>query len=295
MAYTTFVSAPSNASDSDFRTWAAGFIAAVIAVGFTQTADTGQIDTVTVTAPVAVNTMQGYAIFAWSDPTGGNPLTMKVEFGSTGTAVRPGIRVTFGNGSDGSGGITGNTYTTPIMGIGGNTTTTYTCAMSGDGASYWTFSLWLTSGTNHTQSIVFAVGRTKDATGADVADGIDMVGEYFVNAGRIRYQTYLPQNGGGLSKTMANIHCAAPPEGTGVYGTTLGQFPVFCSRGAADFPTTAAIMGFTTDYGGAGNVGSIVTCDLYNVQHSYLFSGDPNSNLTLAGNGNKSAILIRFE
>src|SRR4051794_36475295 len=85
-----------NSSDANFRAWVSAMIAAIVAGGWVQTSDTGQINTSTVLAPLVVSTSQGYAIFRSND-TGGslNEYYIKLEFGSGATsATRPALWIT---------------------------------------------------------------------------------------------------------------------------------------------------------------------------------------------------------
>lgn len=95
-------------TDADFRVWVAAIIAQLIAVGLTQTADTGQIDTATVTKAGASNTAQGYAIFRFNDTMQATrPLFLKFEFGSGSNTTNPGIWLTISDSTNGAGTMTG--------------------------------------------------------------------------------------------------------------------------------------------------------------------------------------------
>jgi hypothetical protein len=95
-------------SDATFRTWVAAVLDQLNDIGLTQTADTGQIDTATVSTPGAINTSQGYAIFRFNDTLQATkPIYFKIEFGSGTATTTPSIWMTIGTGSDGAGTITG--------------------------------------------------------------------------------------------------------------------------------------------------------------------------------------------
>ena len=93
--------------DAGYRAWIAEIIAQFLAVGLTQTADTGQVNTATVTRP-AISTLNAYAIFRFNDALHAtNPIFFKLDFGTATVANIPQMRVTVGRGSNGSGTITG--------------------------------------------------------------------------------------------------------------------------------------------------------------------------------------------
>lgn len=96
-------------SDAAFRIWIAEVITQLLAVGLTQTADTGQINTTTVTRPAVTNTSGGYVIFRFNDAAQATaPVFFKLEFGSGNPApASPTMWITVGGGSNGSGTLTG--------------------------------------------------------------------------------------------------------------------------------------------------------------------------------------------
>lgn len=93
-------------TDAEFRTWVAAVIADLTTL-LTQTADTGQINTATVTKPAAANAVQGYTMWHLNDglsPT----LYIKIEFGSGSQgSANPAMFFTAGFATDGAGTLTG--------------------------------------------------------------------------------------------------------------------------------------------------------------------------------------------
>lgn len=89
-------------TDAEFRTWVAAVIADLGTLGLLQTADTGQINTATVTKPGAANTVQGYTMWTLND--GLTNCFIKIEFGSGSTgALCPAMYFTVGWQTDGAG------------------------------------------------------------------------------------------------------------------------------------------------------------------------------------------------
>jgi len=165
-------------SDAAFRTWVAEFIARLLAVGLTQTADTGQINTATVTR-AAINTDAGYAIFRFNDTLQATaPIFIKVLFGSGASTSTPRVRVQIGTASNGSGTVSGlgsaNTDVINLNSVPASISTpygTYTCY----NATYGT--LWMTwkrfgGGAAGFGFGFFYIGRTTDSTGATTGDGV---------------------------------------------------------------------------------------------------------------------------
>jgi hypothetical protein len=287
MAISGFNSYPDNSTDTNFRAWGGGLSGALTAVGLAKTADTGQINWSTVTHPSTVGVWSGYEIRQFSDSIGNN-IVFKVEFGSgSGTATYPNTRWTFGNGSDGAGNITGNTKMITLSMSSGTSTTQYPCWASSNGA-YLTLCLW--NGYNG-PPLVLSVGRTKDNSGNDTTDGINIVYITYAAAS----STFLPANGGGSPVTNSWLHTAAPMgTGTGSYGTSLGVFPVYVSRGRADNPDMGAIVVFNNDFNGQYGSGAIFVEPFYGTNHTYQYcwmgnQWQPN------GNTQYASLALRYE
>ena len=94
-------------NDAEFRAWGSMFSGALAAVGMVQTSDTGQINWSTATRAASGGTA-GYEIWRMGDAMQSVfPVFIKFEYGSMSTDKIPGMRITVGSGSNGSGSITG--------------------------------------------------------------------------------------------------------------------------------------------------------------------------------------------
>jgi hypothetical protein len=295
MAYSTFSCAPDMTSDATFRAWASAISAALAAVGLTQTSDTGQINLTTVTKPGGASTMAGYQIWQFAALTG-NPIYFKIEYGTGNSTARPGLRFTFGNGSNGSGTITGNTYTTDILGAL-NSETSYPCMVSSIDGHTLGMCLWIVTGSN-TNSLQLAVGRTVDDTDNVTADGIDIAWSQAVGSANTMGHVYLPANGGGLPverKGAANIfHCLAPSVGTNTFGTQLGQNPLYLAHGAHGNPPGHALVIFIGDYGNAAGGGQVIESTIFGTTKYFLHPGYPGSTGSTNGNANINGLAVRY-
>ena len=98
---------PSNNTDALFRAWSQFIFDGMIAGGWVQTADTGQINFATVTRPTIANNARGYVILRMDDALQATvPVYLRLDFGSGGAANNMGLWVTLGAASDGAGAIT---------------------------------------------------------------------------------------------------------------------------------------------------------------------------------------------
>lgn len=89
------------------RTWCARVKTALTSAGLVQTSDTGQLDPATVALP-ATNADAGYLIYRFNDSTQGtDPIFLKVMPGRGNASSETRIRFQVGQGSNGSGTLTG--------------------------------------------------------------------------------------------------------------------------------------------------------------------------------------------
>jgi hypothetical protein len=190
MTTSTYSSVIAHTNDATFRTWVADLLAALDAMpDITRTADTGQINTATVTRP-AVNTSAGYAMYRFNDALQAtSPVFLRIDFGTAAAAGCPKMWATVGGSTNGAG-VIGNTIFA-YTGIGPNnsaaaapvTTTnfpTYICTLPGylffsfkdqGYTSYWP----LTVG-------ILCLSRSHDATGANTGEGVVMMTRYAPNS-----------------------------------------------------------------------------------------------------------------
>lgn len=171
--YTT-TAAPSNASNAQFQAWVTAFKAMLDAgTHLVQTGDTGQMNVATATAPVGANTKAGNLIYRFDD--GISNVYIRFDFGSAAAAANPGIWITIGTGSNGSGTITGVVYngggaTNANLQATASSSTLYDCFGSA-GTGRFSFALFSGAATT-TYTLAFSIERTKSSAGADTADGL---------------------------------------------------------------------------------------------------------------------------
>lgn len=108
-------------SDAGFRNWVQEIITMLFTtLGATQTADTGQINTTTVTRPGTANTSAGYVIGRFNDTAQAtSPVFFKLEFGTAAVATTSvQMWMTIATNSNGSGTLSGVVGTRVSMGGG---------------------------------------------------------------------------------------------------------------------------------------------------------------------------------
>lgn len=158
-------------SDAGFRTWAQEFDAALVAAGWVNTSDTGQVNLSTMTRP-GLNTMAGYRTYYYNDSLHATaPVYLRWGMGTQGAANTPSWNVTLGAGTNGAGDLTGLTSTTTICTTNIAPTSTvlnYSTYVSwGDGY----FAIAWKAGSSAAGGGLFAFNRFTDSLGTPTADG----------------------------------------------------------------------------------------------------------------------------
>ena len=187
MATATFNAIPSNGTDALFRAWGKGLSDALAAIGMVKTADTGQINWATVTAPTGA-TQQGYEVWRFDDALQATaPLFFRLDYGSgasAGTGVTgfmPTLWVTIGKGSNGSGAITGVLLAETKLGDIGTSGIYYPTSLDTmpcfvstcPGKACVTVMMFCpTTGAFTRNTPAFVIERSRDSNGQAIAEGL---------------------------------------------------------------------------------------------------------------------------
>lgn len=162
-----------HSGDAGFRAWGSEFAVKLAAAGLVQTADTGQVNWVTVTRP-GTNTEGGYEIWRFNDSLQATaPIFIRIGYGTGGTATTPRMQFTVGTSSNGTGTIGGTALTTARTAGGGAPASTVTayqslmCATTG----FFGFAWKIGGSTALVPMHWFFINRTCDATGAFDIEG----------------------------------------------------------------------------------------------------------------------------
>lgn len=194
---------PTNASNA-IRDWAQFIEDTLVTTGgWTVSSDTGQTLPSALTSPGGSSTKAGYRIYKMADALQATfPVFMRLDFGSgAGSLLHPGVWITIGTGSNGSGTITGK-----LFDGGASANATVYAANSNNSLVTSSFGSATTSRicialfcntTSATYYLVFGIERTKDSSGADTGDGILMVyNDSILGTGIFNCSRYLIYAGG---------------------------------------------------------------------------------------------------
>lgn len=183
MAARTVTSPATITTDILFRAWVTAVYNALIFCGMVQTADSGQINMATVTAPTGTNQNRGYQIFRFNDTLQGTaPVFFKLEYSSFGSSANywPGWFLTVGQGTDGAGNLTGKVSSRISLDSGNDegSGVIRNFYQSGDG-SFVALCFVRNNGSKGfgsaavgVSNLFFSIERTKTAAGVDTNEGV---------------------------------------------------------------------------------------------------------------------------
>jgi hypothetical protein len=228
-------------TDQEFRDWVAGIRTALEAVGLVRTADTGQIDTATVVKPPSTNFVSGYDIFRFNDGyQAACPIFFKLEYGSAGSSAgRPGLLLTYGQGSNGAGVLTG-TVTSRVAAFPNASKTigdTLPLYASGDGSGFALIASL--EPTSSLYSLPFFIDRPRLIDGTPTTEAF-----VYWQAGQSGTQRW------GI----------VPAEGTAYTNTSSTQQPLFPTHGLSRFGTEVALYPHLMCVKGRPRIGGIAHC-----------------------------------
>ena len=155
-----------HSSDAEFRAWGLALSNSLTAAGFPKSADTGQVDWATVTKPGGSSTAAGHEIRYLNDSLHGTkPCYVKIEFGNGVNTSIPGIWMSAGSGTNGSGTLSGAMFTRILVTPGAVTNVgnfpTYVCTRSG----YFALAFARAALGSSVGGAFFSVARMCDAAG----------------------------------------------------------------------------------------------------------------------------------
>lgn len=263
-------------TDAQFRAWGSAFSAILAASGLVQTADTGQINWATVTLP-ATSVVGGYEIWRFNDTLQGTtPIFIKIEYATASNPGRPAAWFTVASGSNGSGTLTGTTYSARNT-FSTNTTTSgstyplFACHTEGFfGVS--AFRRWASG----SYSFTFFVCRTCDTSGTLTSTGVVT----YNGAGALLRVVYV---GGTLYAAASSGYCMIP----GSQVTTLdGSGNVQLFRHFMMQPDLVCVPQLLSFYGGEISTETTFTATPVGVTaHTYLALSDGGGPTSCADGG----------
>ena len=253
----------SNSNATNYVAWASAVSNWLRTAGWTNTADTGQLNGAGANNWAGVSTVPGSGAFYYEIFKPGDALTafyLKLEYGNfTSQTNSPMLAVSIGTGTDGAGNLTGQVTTRTLLATTSpgspSATTTYECNFSGNTGQVAVM-MWRNSGGNNQQ--LFAIQRSLNASGVATSSYVTIWG--------------LGYNGGGtqpsgFQQSLSFTYGAGPylnagssgqgwtvfaPATTGSLGTLAfgGNIPMWNPMpavGIMDYPPTVVGVAYSLD------------------------------------------------
>lgn len=248
---------PDTSVTANFRAWAQFIHNALSGAGWVNTADTGQINLTTVTGTSSLNTSQGYEI--WTSNDGVSPtIYMKIEYGSGAAAGRPGMWLTFGTSSNGSGTLTGQTSSRQVIASQSTSTTVNQVCVAAGGTGWFSCGMFGAA----TLTFGFTVERVKTNTGGESTVGF--VYHLFNTASGSALTQFILATGTSPG-VITNVYTATA-SGTKVVGATVGIIQFFPVTVQLSYAAGITLVGLNS-----GDIGANTTYTLsrYGTTHTY--------------------------
>jgi len=225
---------PNNSTDAQFRAWINEIHNSLIAFGWLQTADTGQINFTTVGRPTAGSTYQGYAIYQMNDALqSACAVFIRLDFGTNANTDTPGMKfqICIG-GTNGAGTLTGNVSAVLVLGCDTVVAGTAFNGRTAGTSSSFRMSMWPHSA-SAARGWSLVIERDLNTAGVEQSTGVSWA--YINHAGgstAVFGSQFLETAGGtGTLTTVlyAMVHSLATQSGGGNVGvgpvrTQLGPF-----------------------------------------------------------------------
>lgn len=175
MATATTATVWSNATDAGFRAWGSWLSAQLAAMGWVLVGSSFATGTnwTDVTAPAAGNTARVTELWRMADAHQATaPLFMLLDYGETGVADTPALRIRLGTGGTGVA-LSGQFFdtTATFFGAGALNSNTMTHYASGDTGRFCVAFAITGTGLTTANHLGFSIERRKNAAGADLATG----------------------------------------------------------------------------------------------------------------------------
>jgi hypothetical protein len=274
-----------NSTLANFKSWAQAISGWFTTAGWSQTADTGQVNWGTISSVPAA------AAFVYEIWKPGDALTafyVKIQYGtSSGTPAGPRWRYQVGTGTDGSGNLTG--FVSALIEPGGNAgvgqgSTLFECDFSG-ATDRISIMMWRNgTGTGLGAAQIMSLERTKDVTGANTSDGVTSVSGSLTSASSNAGQVTVVFGIGVAVQSAARdyITLSSGVNASAVFNNNIPVAPVFPEYGKFGNPLTTIGFVHTQDVASGG----VFSTSIFGSTITYMAAGisaawPPNSNIAM--------------
>lgn len=276
MATATFSATFKQTTDAEFRAWVSAVKTAWLAAGWTQTADTGQIDTATVLTPSSTSQSRGYIVAQLND--GVSPAVyVKLEFGSGSATTTPNLWFTLGLATNGSGTVSGGSARYQIS-LSAETVsrTSYVSYSTTDSR----FAMYLNDA--GTTPVLIVVERSRASTGAVASVGVTFHSNRFTSGATA--SAFVPYTGTVTEGT-------AVPVVSGVIGTGTAGSDIYLAPAWLASPHGALLSLLGSWNADVGHLANVSTTH-YSATRNFMALG---SNAFGVNNNTNGRVLMLYE
>jgi hypothetical protein len=292
MSIYTAAAYPDCGTLANFKAWAMMFSAALTAFGWTQTADTGQVNWATIASvPTGTGTYEIWQSADTVSPT--NQITLRFDYYNG--SGKPTVTVSVGtSGTDGAGHLLGAKIGMTVNGYNNSTAATLNSYFSGDSGSFRCI-VFATDG-NTTYPLYYhpfgiSIERSRNSSGAKTGDYVGMIGFTSSSATTCTMQLINRSAVGGIGpREGAQLNAAVPYSAAMSASGNAYVSPLFHNNGT---PCNPGLDMLVTRIGVLSD-GSVAPITMYGNSHNYYVYNGGSLNPSFIG-GIYTAILIRYE
>lgn len=284
-----------NSSLANFKAWAQIISNFMTTAGWTQSADTGQVNWSTIASVPS----SAYVFEIWEPNDGLTNFYLKIEYGWSGTNVQ--MRLSVGTGTNGAGALSGfiaGPFTTPGTSAGSGSSnggaTQYNSYLSGAVGRIGVV-MWCGNSTNQA---FFVVARSKNSSGANTSTHVTLVVGGL--GARLAYQTIVFGTGVTTGKTSGQTGyapIAQTGQNSNLFGSTgVPMSPFFPVVDRYDNPLTEIAGAAINDVSDQTTFVISAANEPYGTSHTHI-SFKTGILLEWADDGfkNNTALVLQFE
>lgn len=287
-----------HSDNATFREWGKAISDGLAAVGLVKTADTGNdsnaiglIDWSTATRP-GTSTDAGYEIWRFDDAVqAGAPVFLKVRYGTAGSATFARLQVDIGQGSDGSGNLTGSHVQSTAIDLSGAAALGQSTPIRMSGGEGWVALDWLNGSSG--RIFRFAIERFRDADGTPSTRGL-----YVMRVGSTTAAAVYVLTSSGWVNTETTVPIGWPSTDSSrpfTSGSTVYAAPCIPWSGESDgvhgtpYERTLAFMAAASGVAGGGSSLSVARWD--GDSHTYIGTGSAYADSRMASTATYALML----
>lgn len=266
-----------NSTLANFKQWAQIISNFMTTIGWTQTADSGQVNWSTIATVPGINS---FVYEMWKPGDALTSFVLKIEYGTQSTSGRPAMRLSIGAGSDGTGNLTGfigGPFTIPTGVPVTSAVTQWDCYLSGDSGRVG-IAMWVND-TANTGPVFFGVARSKNSSGANTSVHVSLLVCGTDGAAAPGMQTIVFATGATPAipntSSTGDLPCIATGLAANLFNAQVPYSPIFPVIGFIDNPLIEFGAAATNDVTDQATFVIPAASMPYGVSHTFIAFRNP--------------------